>query len=289
MTDLVIVTETEYVQTSDVQSEVLDASQDVQVFELAQQGPPGTAGESIVSAEVQGTSLVLTTNLNNTIVVTGSILGPAGPAGPQGEPGPTGPAGPTGPTGLTGPAGDTGPQGPAGPQGEPGPTGPAGSTGDTGPQGPQGIQGPQGLQGPAGPEGPQGPIGLTGPTGATGSTGPAGADGADGADGVGVPAGGATGHVLVKQSNADFDTVWQALMGGGGASVTAGVTPPGSPTANALWLNTTDMTLNVWYDDDGTPQWVQIVGPPGAPGTVIAISATPPPTPTINDLWLDIS
>ncbi len=35
-----------------------------------------------------------------------------------------------------------------------------------------------------------------------------GADGTDGVDGVGVNAGGTTGQVLAKASNADFDTEW---------------------------------------------------------------------------------
>jgi len=41
-----------------------------------------------------------------------------------------------------------------------------------------------------------------------GRQGPAGVDGADGADGLGVPAGGTTGQVLAKASNADNDTEW---------------------------------------------------------------------------------
>lgn len=58
-----------------------------------------------------------------------------------------------------------------------------------------------------GDTGPQGPAGPTGPTGATGATGPAGPAGADG---LGVPAGGTTGQVLAKASNADNDTEWAA-------------------------------------------------------------------------------
>lgn len=52
---------------------------------------------------------------------------------------------------------------------------------------------------------------LAGPTG---PVGPPGADGADGADGLGVPAGGTTGQVLAKASNADNDTVWSAPASG---------------------------------------------------------------------------
>lgn len=135
-------------------------------------------------------------------------------------PGPTGPAGPQGPQGIQGPVGPTGPQGPQGLQGIQGPQGVAG------PQGPQGLQGDPGATGatgPAGPQGPQGIQGLPGPTGAQGDPGPpgpAGPTGATGAAGVGVPAGGTTGQVLKKLSNADYDTAWQAESGGGGSSIT---------------------------------------------------------------------
>lgn len=68
---------------------------------------------------------------------------------------------------------------------------------------------PPGPQGPVGPVGPTGPQGDTGPQGETGPQGPTGATGAVGADGAGVIAGGTTGQVLVKASNADYDTAWQ--------------------------------------------------------------------------------
>jgi hypothetical protein len=71
-----------------------------------------------------------------------------------------------------------------GPQGE---QGPKGDTGATGPQGEQGIQGPQGPQGETGPQGEQGPQGVPG---------------------EGVPAGGTTGQMLVKATDADYDAEW---------------------------------------------------------------------------------
>ena len=43
-----------------------------------------------------------------------------------------------------------------------------------------------------------------------------GAAGEDGADGVGVPAGGAAGQVLAKNSATDYDTEWVDQTGGGG-------------------------------------------------------------------------
>lgn len=81
----------------------------------------------------------------------------------------------------------------------PGPQGPQGEKGDTGPQGPTGPVGPSGAQGSIGPTGPAGPQGIQGP---------AGTNGTNGTNGVGVPAGGATGRILRKNSATDFDTAW---------------------------------------------------------------------------------
>jgi hypothetical protein len=62
-----------------------------------------------------------------------------------------------------------------------------------GPVGPQGIQG---IEGPVGPVGPLGPIGPQGPVGAPG---------------LGVPAGGAIGQILTKNSATDNDSSWKDL------------------------------------------------------------------------------
>jgi hypothetical protein len=56
--------------------------------------------------------------------------------------------------------------------------------------------------------GATGPAGPQGATGAQGAQGSAGTDGTDGTDGVGVPAGGTTGQLLAKASNADYDDHW---------------------------------------------------------------------------------
>lgn len=53
-----------------------------------------------------------------------------------------------------------------------------------------------------------GGVGAPGARGAPGASGAPGAPGAPGAAGVGVPAGGTTGQVLVKASDADYDTQW---------------------------------------------------------------------------------
>ena len=58
----------------------------------------------------------------------------------------------------------------------------------------------------------RGATGLTGATGATGASGADGATGATGPAGSGVPAGGLTGQVLQKVSNADYDTAWVTLL-----------------------------------------------------------------------------
>ena len=53
-----------------------------------------------------------------------------------------------------------------------------------------------------------GPAGPTGPTGAAGPAGADGTDGTNGTNGEGVLDGGATGQVLAKASNDDYDTQW---------------------------------------------------------------------------------
>lgn len=169
---------------------------------------------------------------------TQGVQGSKGDVGPQGPEGPEGPQGPVGPQGVKGDSfspnavglasdialyddepknfsfldsengflyfkksndsGDwtagvpftAGPQGPVGPQGLQGIQGPKGDRGGDGApgiQGPQGPEGPKGDQGIQGPEGPQGPQGLSG---------------------EGVPSGGNTGQILMKNSSEDYDTEW---------------------------------------------------------------------------------
>lgn len=114
--------------------------------------------------------------------------------------------------GIKGDVGDTGPQGPIGL------TGPQGIQGETGPQGIQGIQGDTGPQGPIGLTGPQGDPGLTAyeEAVANGFVGDeaawlaslVGPQGPQGIPGAGVNAGGTTGQVIAKLSNADYDAGW---------------------------------------------------------------------------------
>jgi hypothetical protein len=83
--------------------------------------------------------------------------------------------------------------------------------GSTGAQGVQGVAGPAGASGAPGAQGAVGPQGAQGIPGAQGPTGPAGANG------QGVPAGGSAGQMLTKNTNTDFDTVWQTPSSGGNA------------------------------------------------------------------------
>ncbi|OQB78592.1 MAG: Collagen triple helix repeat (20 copies) [Planctomycetes bacterium ADurb.Bin126] len=173
--------------------------------------------------------------------------GPAGPAGEQGPPGEQGPAGPQGEQGLPGPQGESGPTGPQGPQGEAGPQGAPGADGAQGPQGEAGPQGPAGPagadgapgpQGPAGADGAQGPQGVQGEVGAQGPQGIQGPPGADGEDGVGVPAGGTTGQLLRKKTDADHDTEWATVSGGGG----------GTPDDNSVTIAKLAADMDGWME-----------------------------------------
>lgn len=107
---------------------------------------------------------------------------------------------------------------------------------------------------------------------------------------------------------------WADAMGaggGGGTSVTISDTAPSSPQNGALWINSTDMSLSVYYSDGTSAQWVVVSGPTGPAGPAgsqgpqgpqgpqglqgpagdpgITVSATPPVNPSLNQLWLDIS
>ena len=138
----------------------------------------------------------------------GEYIPVPGPQGPEGPAGPQGPAGPKGDPGARGEQGPAGMNGMPGPKGEPGAQGLKGDKGDPGEQGPPGPKGPQGIQGDRGVPGEQGPQGPKGDKGDPGEQGPPGADGAQGEPGLGVPPGGATGQILAKTGNADYNTHW---------------------------------------------------------------------------------
>lgn len=93
-----------------------------------------------------------------------------------------------------------------------------GGGGSGGEPGPAGPPGPAGATGPAGPTGPEGPDGPDGPTGAPGPTGPAGPSG----------------------------------------TVEISATAPTSPLPAALWYNSSNGRLYIYYDDGSGSQWVDI-------------------------------
>lgn len=94
-------------------------------------GPPGsgTAGESVLSAELAVGSVACPSGGSQFSAANGVTYACNGAEGAMGPSGASGPSGPVGPQGVAGPPGS------AGPQGIPGITGP------TGPQGPQGLAG----------------------------------------------------------------------------------------------------------------------------------------------------
>lgn len=127
--------------------------------------------------------------------------------------------------------------GPEGPQGATGAQGIQGETGATGPQGEDGQQGPQGIQGVAGPQGPQGPKGD------------------QGVPGLGIIAGGASGYVLAKASNDDYDMEW----------ISAGAAPP----VDSVDGRTGVVTLSDLYDAAGAASAAQTAAQSYADGLAV--------------------
>lgn len=68
----------------------------------------------------------------------------------------------------------------------------------------------------------------------------------------------------IKQSN-----VWSSLGGGssGGTSVVVADTAPETPSEGDLWFDSTDGTLNIYYEDLTSNQWVTTSGTAGINGT----------------------
>ena len=58
----------------------------------------------------------------------------------------------------------------------------------------------------------------------------------------------------------------QSEVSGGGASVELSDTAPVTPSAGDLWFDSTDGSLNVYYNDGSSSQWVSTSGPAGATG-----------------------
>lgn len=202
---------------------------------------PSTISVDAITASTFSVTVTAPTAYVVTVSTNAGPIGLTGPAGPTGPTGATGTGGgvPSGGTtgqtivkntavdydvtwgssiGATGPTGATGATGPTGATGATGPTGATGATGSTGSTGLTGPTGSTGLTGATGPSGATGATGPTGPTGLTGATGSTGATGATGSAGIGVPAGGALGYVLTKNTAADYDTGWAPASGGPGGT-----------------------------------------------------------------------
>jgi hypothetical protein len=128
-------------------------------------------------------------------------------------------------------------------------------------------------QGPMGPQGPPGPQGPSGPTGNVGPVGPPGQRGAVWFTGSGAPgaiSGSINGDLYLDSASGD---IWQLTGGawvkdgnikgpqgspglGGGASVYVQDTAPTTTVQGALWWNSSDGNLYLYYTDPDSSQWV---------------------------------
>lgn len=90
------------------------------------------------------------------------------------------------------------------------------------------------------------------------------------------PANGATYTYNGKVYTFDGVSWTVATSGGGGSSVTVSGTPPVSPSAGDMWFNSELGTLNVFFDDGSSTQWVAASGERGPVGVVGATGATGP-------------
>jgi hypothetical protein len=73
------------------------------------------------------------------------------------------------------------------------------------------------------------------------------------------------GKLYIKKDNGN-ESIVEIGAGGSGASVTVSDTAPSSPSAGALWFNSTNGTLSIYYNDGDSSQWVVTSGATGATG-----------------------
>jgi hypothetical protein len=183
----------------------------------------------------------------------------------QGSQGLQGLQGPQGLQGLQGLSnqGSQGLQGLQGPQGLQGLQGLSnqGSQGLQGLQGPQGLQGLQGLsnqgsQGLQGLQGPQGLQGLQGPQGLQGLSNQ-GSQGLQGLQGLQGPQGLQGLQGLSNQGTQGLQGL-QGLQGNQGSFVVYNQsTAPSSPNVGDYWVDNSDGTTYVYYNDGNSSQWVE--------------------------------
>jgi hypothetical protein len=86
------------------------------------------------------------------------------------------------------------------------------------------------------------------------------------------------------------DASWQ-IASGGGASVTISDAAPGSPTAGALWWQSSTGRLMIYYTDANSSAWIEASGGGTATdevvGGLIAVGASAPTSPAVGDIWID--
>jgi hypothetical protein len=73
------------------------------------------------------------------------------------------------------------------------------------------------------------------------------------------------------------------LTGSSGGGVTVSDTAPVAPLPGDLWYDSSTTTLNVYYSDGTSAQWVEVG--PGASSSPVTVSTTAPTTPTNGNLW----
>lgn len=72
---------------------------------------------------------------------------------------------------------------------------------------------------------------------------------------------GSSGQVLTSNGTSTYWSTPSTGGGGGGTSVTVANTAPSSPTAGSLWFDTNDGSLNIYFNDGDSNQWVTTSGP----------------------------
>ena len=254
--------------------------------------------QTAVSAESGGLNVWTATLTNGDTFdfeVRNGLTGPTGPAGPQGPKGDPGEKGEKGDPGEKGEKGDPGEQGPQGEKGADGTMSFEDLTEEQkeslkGSQGEKGDPGEKGEPGETGPEGPQGADGAT-PTLTIGTVDtlepdesataaveadpdvagqyklsfgiPKGKDGAGGT-GASLPAGGTTGQVLAKKSDADGDVDWTDQTGGGNAGDSAPIIIRGqymqgsNSSTPQLFIGSFDVEYDTWFPQHMSGRQVEL-------------------------------
>lgn len=92
---------------------------------------------------------------------------------------------------------------------------------------------------------------------------------------------GINGQVLATNGSGQL-----SFIEAGGASISVSDTAPGSPTAGALWWDSSIGRLKIYYNDGDTSQWVDAAPTPSSVG-ISAVSDTAPTALANGLLWWD--